>query len=554
MSRRMIVYGVLLAAACLVFWAVRARRAPAIPPSPSRDAIAVDAGEAVLELPPRLVSAPVSDAQARLAAESGAAPPPTRDPALPRKVRIHGRVRGMEPTMHAWHRPFVYAINPASPPQVLGKVDVDADGAYALELTPTSEAPFALEVGARVPGKLPGFRNLMVEPGSDVVLDLEVTAGSSIAGRVVTREGNPVPGIELMLNSPMILGMISRVQSVFATMDEKAMLSRRSDAYGESRCVTDQRGYFTATGLPAGGYTVWTTSTEWFIRQQARVNDGAEGVELVAEPGLGFELRIVEQGNGTPVANFGGMAEIVAGHQHVGMSLSGTNGTETFVWSQFEDEARSGFAVDFRVTSDGFAPGVKHVDFRPGERFKVIELQLARQTVGSVTVRVVDVRGRPVSLGLVADLLAYPAKDERMTAAPLNPTSEAGRFLLQGRSGRWLAEVRPAHELGVLMKCASEFELTDRAEVVAQVTLPAFGSLRLVRPSIKDPKVGVTVSVKAATGGRGALFLLEGAERTFAGVPVGTWAVTVVGDALAEDAILVDVREDETTTATFVAR
>ena len=50
------------------------------------------------------------------------------------------------------------------------------------------------------------------------------------------------------------------------------------------------------------------------------------------------------------------------------------------------------------------------------------------------------------------------------------------------------------------------------------------------------------------------MFLLEGVERTFVGVPTGTWIVRVVGGGLSEAETRVEIREDEVATVALAVR
>jgi RNA polymerase sigma factor (sigma-70 family) len=461
-------------------------------------------------------------------------------------IRIEGHVRVADPAAHKWHTPIVSAAWGSGSTAGRSTAEARGGGKYSIEIHAASAEAQQLEVVARAPGALPAFRRLLVQPGSTVALDFDLQAGSSISGQIRSRDGHAVSDIELFISSDPVMGMSARNDRIFDTMNGKRLLAGETARYFEARCMTDASGRFRATGLAAGQYTAWTTSDDWFIRQTRRIEAGASGIELIADPAAGLELVVKDSSTGKPVSSFRGTARIAAGQQRVTMPLTGQAGRAEFVWAEYEEESTTGFTVDVTVRAEGYSAATVRAEATVGKRYVTLRMDLVPRATGLATVVAVDPTGTPVPFDLVADMTSQADESDRLRRVPLDRGTAPGHYLLKGPSGAWAVRLKPKHELGHFLALDVEINLSASSTVETRAVFPEYGSLALRRESAGNEPAAITVTVQPESGGATAMLLFTGISRTFSGIPVGRWKIGVAGSEQT-----VEVRRGETAVVTM---
>lgn len=149
--------------------------------------------------------------------------------------------------------------------------------------------PYLLEI--QHSGLLPVSRRVTIEAGIGLDLGaIPVSSGVSIRGLVVDPEGAPVPGAEVQAYPEGI---------TFATMG-KAMRDLTS---GRVRVATDEEGVFEIAGLREGEYRVMAQARGFGGEAEKAVAAGGEPLEIVLQPGVTLEGRVVEDSSGEPLAD-----------------------------------------------------------------------------------------------------------------------------------------------------------------------------------------------------------------------------------------------------------
>ncbi len=162
-------------------------------------------------------------------------------------------------------------------------------GAFAIE-RPTNEEGRAEFAGLRVgiydmlvsaEGLALGVReNIPVRRDSSDRVEIALSPGLALAGRVVDGKGNPVPGAG-------VVGL--NVAMGFKTYPPVA---------------SDEKGAFRLTGLDNGNYWVMAFAEGYAQGQVTNVRPGKEDVEVVLKPAGGVEGVVVSTATGAPLASF----------------------------------------------------------------------------------------------------------------------------------------------------------------------------------------------------------------------------------------------------------
>lgn len=156
--------------------------------------------------------------------------------ALVEAARIRGRVAVSEGEV-GWTRLALHREDERAP---FGWADqvADAEGLFEFEGLPAGT--WAVE--AQAPGFEP-YRSssIVLEPGDHGEIEVDLEPGASFSGRVLSRDGEPVPGTRIQLHAPLDSRRHERLGA-------RTLLSWQTS--------TDASGRFTIEGLPPGDWTV----------------------------------------------------------------------------------------------------------------------------------------------------------------------------------------------------------------------------------------------------------------------------------------------------------
>lgn len=487
--------------------------------------------------------------------EVGTDAPPTDRASAVGSATIVGRVHAAT-RIRAGVEAVVFVTTGNGGSDVLAQAIVGSDGAYRMSMEVPSSDGIDVELGARVPGALAGFARLHVRAGDVVRHDLELARGSTIAGRVLDSHGNAMAGLEVMANSPRVLGMTSRVGRLFRTVRPGRLLSSSTASYHEGRAFTGPDGRFEMTGLAEGEYTFWTPSSEWMVRQTERVPAPSVGVTLVVDPLAGFSIRVLDDASGNELRSFDGMAEIAAGVQRTAMPVRSEEGADEFLWRELDAERTQGCEVTLRMGSPGYEPRVEVFRIEPGPRPTPITVRLKQPMFVRVAVRATEAGGRAHVGPLRGTVRSREgASSERVPVTFLPREPGAPTLVAMIPKGSWTLAVAPAVELGELCTVHADVD-ADAGEASVSLEFPAWGSVELVRPPDPEPVGrGATVVLRSADGApRVASLLMESATVLLPALPLGRWTASIRASWCDPSPVEFEVRLDETRQVVFRAR
>ncbi len=150
-----------------------------------------------------------------------------------------------------------------------------------------ASGPYLLEVS--YPGFLPYSKRLTVNAGENIDLGaVAINRGSSITGQVLDTEGNPIQGAEVQA-FPEGLS--------FQTMG-KALQDFTS---GRVKTQSDAEGMFSIHGLSQGKYRVIAQAHKFGGKVKSRVPTDEEPIELVLEPGITVEGKVIDDETEEPI-------------------------------------------------------------------------------------------------------------------------------------------------------------------------------------------------------------------------------------------------------------
>jgi len=246
----------------------------------------------------------------------------------------------------------------------------DADGRFAL----LGLEPGAYRVHARHEDLAPEVRDIELSQESDAEIEIVLTAGVTLTGRLVDENDEPVAG-----------------KVSLRTLDGgNVSVTMRS----RFRIETDREGSFSVGPLPGGDHMLLVEARGYASRNVEAPVSGRNKVEdlgdIALETGLTIAGRVLDEGGG-PIAS----AAVTASHPGRGMmSASG----DLFMVAETDEQGRfvlaglSPGAQMVHATAPGYGYS-KPVQVEPGAEGLTLTLRLA----GSIRGTAVDPEGRPVT-------------------------------------------------------------------------------------------------------------------------------------------------------------
>jgi protocatechuate 3,4-dioxygenase beta subunit len=277
--------------------------------------------------------------------------------------------------------------------------------------------PGAYRVFARHEEFAPEVRDLDLSKESDAEIEMVLTAGVAIQGRLVDGNGEPVAGkvsLRALGGGNVSVGMRSRYR---IETDEEGSFSLGPVPAGDHMLLVEARGYA-------------STNVEAPVSGRSKVEDLGD---IVLETGLSISGRVLDEGGG-PI----GTAVLTASQPGRGM-MSATG--DEVVTAETDEEGRFVLA--------GLSPGPQHVYAvasgygrsdgivaEPGTSGLTINLKLA----GSIRGTVVDPEGHPVTP------FRAMARSSQRRGTPVMPVRDTdGVFLLENvPEGEYVVEILSA--------------------------------------------------------------------------------------------------------------
>lgn len=428
----------------------------------------------------------------------------------------------------------VYAVTSIGERVTLGQASTDTSGKYRmpLDIPATLLAAGPIHVGAIAPGHLRQTAEAKIDEGQDLVLDFVLPRGLALEGRVVDEEGEPVGDLPVFVTARRETPALSRCPVFFATDDLR--LARLGSAYHEARGGTDGRGFFRVEGLGEADYAVLTPSKTWLIRQGGgRWQPGDRGVVIVALRAFSLDLEISSP-DGEPMPEIAAQFYVrTPGVPGYLMPLGIRGGLGQLTWASMRKglEHTQGFDVRITLTAQGWESLRHTVSFESGERHKDVALTIKRREQGTVKLTVLDDGGEPVSLPLVANLVAYKDRhNEAMTGQyhnlDLQFAEKPGQYVLSCGVGRWFASITVRHELGAAIRWTGEL-CAPPGSVPSQslVTLPTFARVAFTVTGDNAPSATHPLRLRFRSRARGRIVrvAMDSSQRVIDGFPTGTW-------------------------------
>lgn len=436
----------------------------------------------------------------------------------------------------------VYVVRPAADSmdearyELLARGFSNGEGEFALAL-PAENGGQAVSVGALAAGWQRDVKAVNLHVADMTSVDLTLQEGGQIAGVVRDVSGAPVSDLELFVSSTPYITTAGRTDKYFRYHSLRH--AQPGSSYFETRCRSDVRGGFRATGLGEAEYTVRTTNPAWFITQTgSRIPVGSQGVELTAVRAMSLRLTVVEASTGTSVGTFaGGMVVSRGGVNDYQMPLAGEAGQPTTLvtWPSLRNgaEFRDGFDLHVTIRAPGFEAFETELRFDDANGWvQDCRAELRRLELGVLRVRAVDGLGRPVSIPLVATLVASPDPNGRPNYSmephvALRPTDTPGTHVMNAGVGDWWATVRPEGQFGPVLAWRGRVSVAaDGASGTADVVIPDHGSLRVVvrGDDLADREPAPQLFLRRLTQpGVSSSIKLVGPETTVSPFPPGRW-------------------------------
>ena len=366
-------------------------------------------------------------------------------------------------------------------------------------------------------------RNVKLELADGQVLtgqDVQLDAGSAIAGRVTWPDGTGVADVEVEVEfDPSFMGGMEAFNAM-----------RGASGEGD----TDAEGNFRVTGLGKGPFVVTVEAErdedadgrEWRARASAVKPDG-EDLLLVLEPPMGVAGRVVDD-LGDPVTAFSVHARTKTSGMIQGLGAETADGSFEHEEGRFFLEGLRTGTWEILAHQPGYGLGQTQDLVMPaldGE-----ELVLVLERAASIAGVVVDSSGNPVagaavgrkrSLANLAASFAPGAEASRAT------TDEEGRFTLEGLASGSFEAVAEAAEFAPSKPVAVELLPAQTVEDVVLALRTGGRILGVIYDDEGDPWAGQTVLCQDPTLSQGQHWATSDAagEFVFDHLAPGSWQV-----------------------------
>ncbi len=221
---------------------------------------------------------------------------------------------------------------------VLGQVTAEDTGRYRMTVPPAD-----LLLVARVEGYAPAMERASVQAGQEAYVDLRLTRGLSIAGRVVDSAGLPIPGAR-----------------VSATLDED---TSTSELLGKAEAPVDRDGRYELGPLRDAEYDVTPAGDGYAWEAPRRVRAGQREVDFVLLRNGTLDGVVVRASDGSSVDVSPECILVSPVGSHLGLRVAGAHGV-------FHGDFHPG---KYRVLVDGgrLAYGEREVEVLEGKTMSV---------------------------------------------------------------------------------------------------------------------------------------------------------------------------------------
>lgn len=366
-------------------------------------------------------------------------------------------------------------------------VTTSPEGWYVFANVPPGNR--ALTVAAAGYGTLT-VNGLMFQPNQEpTTRDVLLKVAEMICGRVVDREGAPIPGAMLLA-----VGHNSVQQTTRGT------------------AVADAKGEFCVESLMPGQYNIVATAKGYRFERALRVSTNQSNQVITGIREADVCGQVVDQDSGRPIAAFNVRLRLVYAGNPISQPLLETdtptsNANGEFCVVGVGQSADGGYVVEARAP--GYAPGFSDpFTVAPGKNVSNIVVKLGQGA--TLRGRVVDSAGKPVARALVTthdnewtdDAFMEAVGDEYPTMATTTSgrTNDKGFFVIKGLTPE-------TYKITIQAAGFTEFAQADIAVNAGQEN--DVGEVRLqhggtIKGTLFDP------SGRPLPGGRIELAILDG--------------------------------------------
>ena len=372
------------------------------------------------------------------------------------------------------------------------------------------------------------------------VIEVRLSAGLTLRGRVRDEDGLPVAGIPLLATSRRDVSLFSKSPHELET--DRLRLGPET-AYSEARGVTSEDGAFELRGMRRIGHVVRSADPRWFLRMPLRdpragggppgyVVPGEADVELTAYRTVRVDVALLQDERDDPVPD---------GRVELGRTLpsggSLTIATETRdgverasfpAWPpEFEGQPQGEIELTYVARAVGWATAAGRLRIPPGawEWRHVIRVRPVDVTEAEIRVRTHD--GAPTTLPM---LVVVEDTDGGACAATVEPTATPGTFRVRTNAGRHRLRVHPRPPAAVsLLTWEDEVDWSSPRPPAVEIVLGAYATLRVRAPDDGEPRF-----IHLRREGVNFVTAVEGRERVLAGMPVGSWRYRILDGASRE--------------------
>ena len=366
------------------------------------------------------------------------------------------------------------------------------------------------------------------------VIEVRLSVGLTLRGRVRDEEGHPVAGIPLLATSRREVSLSATSPRELET--DQLRLGPEA-AYSEARGVTSEDGSFELRGLRRIGHVVRSGDPRWFLRMPSRdpragggppgyVMPGETDVELTAYRTVRVDVALLQDEANDPVPD--GQVELrrtLPSGGTLTIATESRDGVERASFPAWPPELagqpQGEIELMYVARAVGWATVSGRLRIPPGawEWRHVIRMRPVEVAEAEIRVRAHD-RG-PTTLPM---LVVVEDIDGGACSATVEPTSTPGTLRVRTNAGRHRLRVHPRPPAAVsLLTWEDEVDWSAPRPPAVEIVLDAYATLRLRAPDDGAPRF-----IHLRREGVNFVTAIEGRERVLAGMPVGPWRYRIL--------------------------